>query len=97
MVDNFTSVEEHEVNPSFQLWPNPNNGDFNISASVNDAGTYTVLAYNMIGKMVAQQSRIYLDGENSFNLNLGHLPEGLYFLVIEGQGEKMVRKLIINH
>ncbi len=95
-VDNFTSVEEIEANNTFQLWPNPNNGSFNILASVTKAGNYSVRAFNIVGKEMASMSNLYLDGQNSFTINFNELSEGLYFLVIEGQGEKMIQKLIIN-
>jgi len=95
-VDNFTSVEELEQNNTFQLWPNPNKGSFNILASVSQAGNYSVRAFNIVGKEMASTHGIYLDGESSFTINFSELSEGLYFLVIEGQGEKMIQKLIIN-
>lgn len=95
-VDNFTSVEEISQNNTFQLWPNPNNGSFNILASVSETGNYSIRAFNIVGKEMASLSDIYLDGKNSFTVNFNGLSEGLYFLVIEGQGEKMIQKLIIN-
>jgi hypothetical protein len=79
------------------IYPNPNTGSFTIAAKVSQAGHYSIHAYNLIGKIMAQQTDVYLDGENTVTVNFRDLPEGLYFIVIEGQGEKMIRKLIINH
>jgi len=96
-VDNTVSVNEIKDENSFRLWPNPNNGNFTIAARVSQAGNYSIRAYNLIGKTMAQQAGVYLDGQNTVTVDFRDLPEGLYFIVIEGQGEKMIRKLIINN
>jgi hypothetical protein len=95
-VDNFTSINEIEQENSFLLWPNPNNGSFNIKATVKQAGDYSVRAFNMLGRELASSEGIYLDGANTLSIDFGSLPEGIYFVVIEGQGVKMIQKLIIH-
>ncbi|MCK5079471.1 MAG: T9SS type A sorting domain-containing protein, partial [Bacteroidales bacterium] len=95
-VDNYTSVEELTKENTFQLWPNPNTGSFSIHASVSKAGNYTLRAYNLVGKEMASRANIYLDGKSTIRIDFGELSEGLYFMVIEGQGEKMIQKLIIK-
>ena len=95
-VDNVTSVSENETLNTFSLWPNPNSGNFTIEISASEAGQYSVIAYNMIGKLMAQQDGIFIDGDASFNLDFGHLPEGLYFVVVRAQDVTMIQKLIIH-
>ncbi len=95
-VDNFTSVPEQNKETSFKLWPNPNNGSFTITAAVSIPGRYSVRVYNLVGKSMEQLPDIYLDGYNSISVDFRNLPEGLYFIVIEGESEKLIRKLIIN-
>ncbi len=95
-VDNYTTVEELTTENTFQLWPNPNTGNFSIQASVSKAGNYSLRAYNLVGKEMASRTNIYLNGKNSIKIDFGGLSEGLYFMVIEGQGEKMIQKLIIR-
>jgi hypothetical protein len=95
-VDNFTSIDETEQENTFHLWPNPNNGSFNIKATVKQAGNYSVKAYNMLGREMESSEGIYMDGANTISINFGDLSEGLYFVVIEGQGVKMIQKLIIH-
>jgi hypothetical protein len=95
-VDNFTGLDEVVADNSFSLWPNPNNGNFNIEVSVEKAGNYVLRAYSLLGKEMAIRPDVFLDGNTTFTVDFSTLPEGLYFVVIEGQGEKMIRKLIMR-
>jgi hypothetical protein len=96
-VDNTVSIKEVSNTNTFTLWPNPNNGSFTIEAAVAEPGNYTIRAYNMLGKTTTQQEGIYIDGSSTINIDFGALPEGLYFLVIEGRNSRMVQKMIINN
>ena len=53
-------------------------------------------AYNLVGKEMASRTSIYLDNNSTIKVDFGKLAEGLYFMLIEGEGEKMIQKMIIN-
>ncbi len=95
-VDNFVGIAEPLSQDAFLLWPNPNNGSFSIRANVTRPGNYSVKIFNLLGKEMDVREDIRLDGESTFTISFGNLPEGLYFTVIEGQGQKMIRKMIIR-
>lgn len=93
-VDNFVSVAEVVNENSFELWPNPNQGSFQIS--LGKQGKYYICAYNMVGKQMTTQEEVYINTSGSFTVDFGQLPEGLYFIVIKGQDEQMIQKMIIH-
>jgi hypothetical protein len=95
-VDNFVSVAEHGQDHSLKLWPNPGNGQFTFMVSGIRAGQYSLRVYNLTGNMMAEQSGLSLDNNSPLDINFSHLPNGLYFLSVEGQGIRIVRKLIIS-
>ncbi len=96
IVDNTVSLPEYVNTDSFILWPNPNQGSFSIDANISKPGRFSVKAYNLVGKLMEQEPDVMLDGSHSFTVDFNSLPEGLYFVVIEGQGQKMIQKLIIK-
>jgi hypothetical protein len=95
-VDNMVSVAENSVANSFELWPNPNNGHFQIAITDIRSGNYSICAYNMVGKQMTEMEELFLNGNDTFSIDFGKLPEGLYFVVIQSQNEKMIRKMIIH-
>lgn len=74
----------------FQIQPNPNNGNFIISAASN-AVPEKIRIYNMLGKMV------YLLDRNigvTTNVDLADEPSGVYFVEVLSGGKGYYKKLI---
>ncbi|HTA27097.1 MAG TPA: T9SS type A sorting domain-containing protein [Bacteroidia bacterium] len=67
------------------LYPNPNNGKFNIQFSVVSVQLSVVDVYNMLGEKVFTEILRSAQGDN--RINLSNLPSGLYlYRVIDGNG-----------
>ncbi|MEZ5012781.1 MAG: T9SS type A sorting domain-containing protein [Chitinophagales bacterium] len=62
---------------SFLVYPNPANGEINIIAS-NSADVRSVEILNIVGKAVFTTG--WQTGNGKMSLNLGNLPEGIYFV-----------------
>lgn len=78
----------------FNLFPNPSNGQivlrFNESAN---GKTYSIRVSNMLGQSVYQDK---LAITYQLDLNLQHLQKGVYFLEIEGNGQRQTQKISIH-
>lgn len=84
------SVPEVEKQAKVTVYPNPVTDQFNIHWG---QGQYqSVLLYNQSGQLAYRQP---LDAStNLHSLNIGHLPAGMYFYVLEGRDGQVRGKLV---
>ncbi len=79
----------------FEVSPNPNNGLFNLNILAIEANSYTLNVRNMIGQQVHTEL-ISINGELNKQLDLQNVEKGIYFVSLENENEKIVRKIIIK-
>ena len=85
------TVADHEVFnlEKYTVFPNPNNGDLNISFSKNNFYLNKIELFNLTGKLVYSEK--YMRAGETFYANIKHLPSGLYFIRInEGVPGKVI-------
>lgn len=76
----------------FNIYPNPNNGDFTIETA--NAKDYTLRVLDLTGRTV--HSMLLSGSSNTLNLS-GKIPSGTYLLSIEQQGSpKQVKRFILQ-
>lgn len=80
---------------SFNIYPNPTNGNITLTVDAAKPGQYTLLVYNMLGQKV-YSSPVNISGRYSSNLNLSGYGKGVYLVTITGQGEIMEKKIVVN-
>jgi hypothetical protein len=73
-----TSLNEKMINDDFRLFPNPNNGTFNLLCPVNS--NFSLVIYDNKGAKVYEQ--VAKPNQSVLNIDLGNSPNGLYNLVI---------------
>ena len=66
---------------------------FNIRLSSEKPGTIQLKLNNILGKTIFSGS-IQINNGSDYQLNLMNLPDGIYFLVIEGNDEQVTKKLV---
>ncbi|PLW98273.1 MAG: hypothetical protein C0593_06065 [Marinilabiliales bacterium] len=76
-----------------KVLPNPANGIFNVY--FNAQGSYTLSVFNTLGERI-YHSENNLTEEVRETVNLSNYSNGLYYLVIEGDNAKAVKKIIID-
>jgi hypothetical protein len=86
-----TSIIDNEA-LSFEVYPNPSNGQFSIELDSKVADTYKVAVFNTVGKIVYQNEF----GSHSVKqtINLTDQNDGIYFLKVTGKNTNKVIKLI---
>lgn len=73
---------------SFNLYPNPSNGIFNIAVQDN----VTLEVYDLTGKLVFSQDNI----NNSTQINLSFLHSGIYLAKVTGNESSQTQKIVIK-
>ncbi|MFZ2285572.1 MAG: right-handed parallel beta-helix repeat-containing protein, partial [Bacteroidales bacterium] len=82
-----------ETEPSFSLYPNPNDGHFTIDFStVQEAGNLKMAVHSMIGRTVYQTDLTGDDYTRQFDLS--HLNPGIYVIMISANEIIQTQKFI---
>jgi hypothetical protein len=83
------SIQENSLESAFQLYPNPNNGNFNLKATSGMIGkNYQI--FDMKGSII-QEDRI---SSTQSQIELSNAGKGIYFFKIVGTNE--VKKLVVQ-
>jgi hypothetical protein len=76
-----TAIAENEVmQGDVSIYPNPSNGQFNISYNTLNGGDYSVRIFNGIGQVVFDQSYGAAPGPNITSFDIGQFRQGIYML-----------------
>jgi hypothetical protein len=88
-----TGVSEvTDTKGSFELYPNPSNGRFDIYC--NEAkGLENIIVFNTMGQMVFQQNS---EGKNNYSIDLTGFAKGLYLVQCRFSSGVQTKKIIIE-
>lgn len=86
-------VEDLSDEQRFAIYPNPNNGQFEIA--LKGLGEVMINVSNAMGQSVYSDV-VNLNGTATMDLNLDNAAKGLYFVNIEGAGIETTQKVLIK-
>ncbi|NWJ50723.1 MAG: T9SS type A sorting domain-containing protein [Bacteroidetes bacterium] len=86
-------IDDHSSQiEGFNLFPNPNNGDFTIKFNLKTPDYITLYIYNITGKCLYKSTeKFYSLTENAIDLHLSSLLSGFYLIKLIG------KQTLINH
>ena len=79
-----------------RISPNPSNGVFTLDVYSGKTVTVNVSVINAINIPVFRENGISVSNRLTKTIDLGNVARGIYFVVVEQEGSKTVKKLIIN-
>jgi len=85
-----TNLNEYAAAKNFNIYPNPNNGNFSVNLNSVSENT-TIEIYNSLGQIVLKQT-----AGLSNSIHLGENPGGLYILKISDSGKTLHYSRIIK-
>ncbi len=87
------SIDEINHNiKEIKIFPNPSNNQFNISATLANAGKYEVVLCNLEGKIVHREMVEFNKNQNTKSINISSLSSGAYIVFLFDMDKKMVYK-----
>ncbi len=90
-----TSIVSNNINViDYSVYPNPNNGQFEIKLNGNGSETANIKVYNLIGKLVYETETV---NDNSVkNINLDNVSNGVYFIKVNANNKEFTKKIIVS-
>lgn len=89
-------VEEVTELNKVSVYPNPNNGEFNINVSTTGAQKLDIQVMNAIGQVVESRNVAAKSGANTIKFNGADWNKGIYFVSINNGETKMTKKVLIK-
>ncbi|MBK8586567.1 MAG: T9SS type A sorting domain-containing protein [Bacteroidetes bacterium] len=80
---------------SFEIYPNPNAGEFAIQVSSSADANAEISIVDMIGKTQFTFTQVIDQGINTINVNASHLSKGIYFMKISIPGMPVEMKQVV--
>jgi hypothetical protein len=81
---------------SFELYPNPTNGDFNVIINSNAQKAGQISVFSPDGKLVEDKTIQLIFGENLFPISLESRSTGIYFVDVNIGSETFMHKVSVN-
>lgn len=90
-----TKVSNLTNDLSFKIYPNPNEGNFNLAFSASVKTTYKIEINNALGQLVYKEEVKDLNGEYSQALSVAKYGKGVYTVSISNDQNQSVKKLMV--
>lgn len=90
-VVDYTGLEENEVF-DFSIYPNPNNGQFQINLASNSSETKEIIVKDVTGRIIKK----FNTTDTIITMNLDNHSNGAYFITLKDGQHSMTRKFILR-
>ncbi|NVO19242.1 MAG: PKD domain-containing protein [Bacteroidetes bacterium] len=91
-----TGLEEAANSTEIEIYPNPNQGLFEIRSNSLPDGKYSIKVYNVQSKVVYSDDNLIVNGELHKTMNIKNLSNGMYLLRIENTTSGWSKQVLIN-
>jgi PKD repeat protein len=80
-----------------EVYPNPSTGLIYLNISANQVSNAGVKVVDALGKEVYSQDGLNISGSFSTTIDLTTQPQGMYFVLIDADEQRITRKIFVNH
>ena len=78
------------------IFPNPNNGVFDVVVNLTQGENYQVILTDLAGKTVFEKELEYFDGYSKLKVDLQQFENGVYLMSVKS-GDKIITKKVVKH
>ena len=90
-----TGVDSHSSS-AINIYPVPNNGQFNVSITTASAESFSISVYNSLGVKIYTETKVEVNGSLNKVIDLRPIPSGVYTVIFENGLNQVVKKIVIN-
>lgn len=91
-----TSVNAINGLSGINLYPNPNNGSFNLSGTIKSGNELSIEVLNAIGQIVYTENVPVINNSLSKQVNLTGMANGVYILRLKSGGESRIMRFTLE-
>jgi hypothetical protein len=93
----FTGVADYQLDEhQLSIYPNPNNGQFNLELHLKEGQKATYQVFDMVGNQVTETYGVANQKHYIAALDLGHLPAGIYLIQVQSGAQRLHKKVVIR-
>ena len=92
----WVGIAEQYANQVVKVYPTPNQGQFTLEINTSTPDVLKMKVYDATNAIVYQQENIQVNGPFKNQFDLGQLPTGIYFMVLEGTTQHYFQKVVIQ-
>ncbi len=96
LLDNSSGIQHIEGISKVNIFPNPNNGRFELTFKSNGSKRIDLSVTNILGQKILDERNIFVNNSLEKSINLGNVPQGVYQLVINSGKKQNTYKVIIE-
>src|SRR5690606_20198825 len=96
MVNTYLGMEDETATGNVSIYPNPSNGNFNISVTGFEGGDISFEIIDMSGRVLYLQKTAQASGDVVMPFQLGNLPSGTYFVRLSTATRSSAHTIIIS-
>ncbi|MCX6295488.1 MAG: T9SS type A sorting domain-containing protein, partial [Bacteroidetes bacterium] len=87
---------DESVNPYlFGIYPNPNDGNFNVTFTSADKSTYKLELFNALGQIIFKDDLVDFKGVYTKKLSVTDYGKGVYTITLTNSKNETVKKIIV--
>lgn len=91
-----TGIKESESTLFLSISPNPSNGNFIIDCKFEKSDRAIISLISILGETVMLIDDVRPAGTYKKQVQTGHISDGIYFLVVQQDHQRLIRKVIIK-
>ncbi|MES2287215.1 MAG: T9SS type A sorting domain-containing protein [Bacteroidota bacterium] len=92
-----TNISSNEIGNSIKVYPNPMMNNADIEFQIATAASVTIAMYNMLGETVFSNALGEMNsGIHTIKLDARNLNAGIYYIALNANNNKIIKKVIIN-
>ncbi len=90
------AISENALQVAFNVFPNPASGSVSVKINAGFSSSATISVMNIAGQVVSTVPVQIAAGDNAYQLDLGKMSAGVYFVTVRTSNGAVTQKLIVE-
>ncbi len=90
-----TGIDSHSSS-AINIFPVPNDGQFNVSIATSSNETFSISIYNSLGVRIYQETKVDVNGTLQKVIDLRPVSSGVYSMIFENSLSQVIKKIVVN-
>jgi hypothetical protein len=90
-----TGIDSHSSS-AINIYPVPNDGQFNVSITTASNESFSISVYNSLGVKIYEETKVEVNGSLQKVIDLRPVPNGVYTVIFENSQKQVVKKIVVN-